>query len=247
ETVVFCPMGNLIFMDRHVVSAGVWTLVYAALGCVCSAMANGDGANPPSLQPAAGTLEAHELPAETGPWWESKDPCPEGAALKGGEPPQAEAIWCERGDGELHGPRTSFHPNGQRAKEVTFRSGKEEGRLIAWHDNGQVAEEAIYRQGQLDGRRTTYYRNGQKESEGTYRGGAESGRCLRFDEEGGQKVYEAEFREGKPHGVTVRYYPSGKKQEEIEYRSGIRHGNFASFHENGQKHYEGKFARDQKV
>ena len=46
--------------------------------------------------------------------------------------------------------------------------------LTTWHENGKKKEEATYRDGELEGLETTWHENGQKWSEVTYLNGTET-------------------------------------------------------------------------
>ncbi len=168
------------------------------------------------------------------PWWKEASPCPEGAAIKGAEPPQGNALWCETKDGKAQGPRTEWFANGKKAKELVFRSGKQDGRYTTYFENGQIAEEGRHRAGVLEGRHVTYFENGQRKSDAEYRGGEQHGKVQRWNEDG-QKIYEAEYRLGKPNGMVLSWYDDGDKRDETEYRDGAKHGSFRSFNPDGTK------------
>jgi len=83
-------------------------------------------------------------------WWTGDKPCPDGAELKGAAPPRGNAVSCEQG-GQVHGTKTTFHPNGQRARSERYYRGRLEGHFTVWHDNGAVAEEGRFHNGLLEG------------------------------------------------------------------------------------------------
>ena len=46
---------------------------------------------------------------------------------------------------------------------------KENGEYTSWHENGQKSYEATYKVGELDGKETTWFDNGQKSREVTFK------------------------------------------------------------------------------
>ena len=59
-----------------------------------------------------------------------------------------------------HGPRTKWHPNGQKMSEATIENGKVIGEFRRWHENGEVAELLHLKNGELDGESWAFYPSG---------------------------------------------------------------------------------------
>jgi hypothetical protein len=76
-------------------------------------------------------------------------------------------------DGELDGPQTAWHENGQKQFEGTFKDGKMDGPMTGWHENGQKKGEVTYKDGEENSLGTTWHENGQKWGEVTYKDGEE--------------------------------------------------------------------------
>ena len=89
-------------------------------------------------------------------------------------------------DGKLDGKHTSWHENGQKRYEGTEKNNNYDGLWIYWYENGQKSSEGIYKDGEFDGLWIVWYENGQKNREETYKDGELiSGKC--WDEDGNEK------------------------------------------------------------
>jgi len=95
------------------------------------------------------------------------------------------------------GVKTTWHPNGQKASEETFRDGMPDGIAVFWHPNGRKKVEWAYHDGGkvVNGTYVHWYPNGQKQSEQTLRNGEMVGPFVAFHENG-QKASETTFRGG---------------------------------------------------
>ena len=64
-----------------------------------------------------------------------------------------------------------FFGNRQKAKEITFKNGKQSGLSTTWHENGQKALEVTYKNGEREDLATEWDEDGQKKEEVTYKNG----------------------------------------------------------------------------
>ena len=53
-----------------------------------------------------------------------------------------------------NGVITTFHANGKKHKEETYKNGKLDGLVISYHDNGQLDSEGTYKNGKAEGLHT---------------------------------------------------------------------------------------------
>jgi len=74
-----------------------------------------------------------------------------------------------RGVDEKHGPFSTWHPNGQIAKQGEFRYNLPVGKVTYWFENGQLQMEGMYVDGRQEGVWTWWHANGQKAITGEYR------------------------------------------------------------------------------
>ena len=65
----------------------------------------------------------------------------------------------------------TYHLNGQKKQEGTFKDGYEDGLHTRWYENGQKEWEVTYKDGKGHGLYTEWYENGEKKEEGTYKDG----------------------------------------------------------------------------
>ena len=60
--------------------------------------------------------------------------------------------WLRSKDGKPDGLVTSWHKNGQKRGEGTYRDGKPDGLATGWHENGRKMEEGTFKDGKaVDG------------------------------------------------------------------------------------------------
>jgi len=91
------------------------------------------------------------------------------------------------------------------------------GLYRSWHENGQKWIESTYRDGKLEGLYQRFYDNGQKMVECTYRDGKEEGLYQELWEKG-QKSIECNYRYGKLEGLYQSWHKNGQKMVECTYR-----------------------------
>ena len=84
-----------------------------------------------------------------GAWWKSKEPCPDGAVLKGQPWPRGENVWCGSASGVKHGPFTSWWDNGAVGNEGWYDRGIEHGVWRRWDKTGKLTEKDVWDRGQL--------------------------------------------------------------------------------------------------
>ena len=65
----------------------------------------------------------------------------------------------------------SYHSNGQKKFEGSFKDGKLNGLCTSWYENGQKETEGKYKVGEGYGLWNIWYENGQKKSEATFKDG----------------------------------------------------------------------------
>ncbi len=140
--------------------------------------------------------------------------CPAGAERKGGEPPDAFELWCEK-PGEpperrRDGPSRTWYDDGGLAKEAGFKDGRLHGTFTEWHRNGKPARAGVHEQGARAGTWTIWYESGRKEEECGYAG-------------------------GERHGVFAAWWPNGKRRVEGRYCYGLQCGAWTSWDEEGRQ------------
>ena len=114
-------------------------------------------------------------------------------------------------DGWVNGLKTTWHKNGQKLLEGTWKNDELDGPATGWHENGQKKYEITYKDDKEDGLWTQWYENGQKEWEGIYKDGKADGLYMRWYENG-QKKQESTYKDGEL--ISEKYWNS--KGEEFE-------------------------------
>ena len=96
-----------------------------------------------------------------------------------------------------NGEFLTFHNNGQKKWDRTYKDGKKDGLHTLWNENGQITCKETYKDGKRDGLHIKWYYNGQK-------------------------AMECDYKDGKPDGVwTFWDYNSQSKKSEAIWKDGI--------------------------
>ena len=91
-----------------------------------------------------------------------------------------------------------FYDNGEPKYIKTYKESKgklELVKLVSWHRNGQKEAEGTFKDGKLDGKHTSWHENGQKRYEGNYKDGKEDGLWTYYTEIGNGK-YKVMYTDG---------------------------------------------------
>jgi len=99
-----------------------------------------------------------------------------------------------------------FHPNGQKAFEVSFVDGRKQGLETRWLDNGQKSSEINYVDGNKHGKQTVWHDNGRISYETNHVDGIKHGRTVSWNRDDGTKLWEISYvngeRERSPSLIT---------------------------------------------
>ena len=112
--------------------------------------------------------------------------------------------------GEREGLAITWHENGQKQSEGSYKNGKSDGLAKLWYENGQKKGEGNWKDGKLDGLTTHWYENGQKKEEVNWKDGKQDGLGTHWHEDGWKKI-EQNFKDGKDHGVGIIYDKNGNQ------------------------------------
>lgn len=88
----------------------------------------------------------------------------------------------------------TYHPNGNKSMEGTYKDGLKEGHWVSWYDNGVLWSEGDFRDGESHGLRKVYHPNGTL-------------------------YYEGNFDMGNRVGVWHFYDDAGNLEKETDYGS----------------------------
>ncbi len=94
-------------------------------------------------------------------------------------------------EGNLHGKKITYYPNGQITETLTYEMGSREGENLYYAPDGVLLKKLIYYHDELHGP-ATYY------------------------DAGGNVVIEGHYKEGKKHGLW-KYYKNGEIELEERY------------------------------
>ncbi len=127
-------------------------------------------------------------------------------------------------DGNWQGPYASFHPNGAKMVEATFKDGRLTGKYSAYHATGQLAM-----QGMCYGSRFNSNDAGHPLKTGLWTEYFPDGK------KSGDYQYDQNNRDGK----TIQYHGNGKPAIEVTFKAGIMTGTYSKYHVNGQLAMQG--------
>ena len=124
-------------------------------------------------------------------------------------------------DGELHGERTLYHPNGNPQYVETHDRGTFAGPYRAYYPDGQLELEGEYVDDEMSGIWTAYYPNGQRKETVSFRENQENGPFREWYSNGTIKA-EGEYLGGdREHGELTLYDLQGEIQRRMFCDEGI--------------------------
>jgi len=116
--------------------------------------------------------------------------------------------------GEATGPWKWYYPNGELARESTFKNDKLDGKTITYEKDGKV--------------------NGTYEfKEDLQHGKTEYFKLI------GYKYEERTFVDGKENGTRIGFYPDGSRYYELSIKNDLEDGPYKYFYEDGTLQVEG--------
>ena len=132
-----------------------------------------------------------------------------------------------------NGVRVWYKDDGTEGGRWIYKDGKVVSRT-SYHSNGQKKEEATYKDGEMDGLETGWYMDGQKDAEVNYKNGKKEGLATEWYMNG-QKDAEVNYKNGKKEGLATEWYMNGQKEEEGIFKDDEKHGLHTSWHMKGRK------------
>ncbi|MBC8175108.1 MAG: hypothetical protein H8E82_05570 [Candidatus Marinimicrobia bacterium] len=125
----------------------------------------------------------------------------------------------------------TFHPNGLRAEETWYKSGRHIVRRINWDTQGQLRQEQFYKKGVPDGKWTWWNESGIPDSQKVYKK-ASVVKYTRWYPNGQRRVVKS-YRKSLPHGIW-RWWGEDAIPDSLKmYQFGQLDGNVIIWHENG--------------
>ena len=85
------------------------------------------------------------------------------------------ATFQQHGQRQRHGSWSSWHVNGQKQGEGSYKHDLRVGHFVWWHSNGQKALEGDFEDGEQVGKWIWWHESGQKSLDGEFSGGHPSG------------------------------------------------------------------------
>lgn len=154
-------------------------------------------------------------------WWTSDPPCPEGATLYGGPPPDHREVGCKTDKGVNVGKYTRFHDNGKKAEEGEYERHVAIGTWVAWNDSGVKIKETPYQKGAQHGVETEWYPDGTIKTQRNYVNGKREGLTTIWDEQGNKRS-AIEYRGSQQHGPATYWDETGSVARVEQWEAGQR-------------------------
>ncbi|MBI2191445.1 MAG: toxin-antitoxin system YwqK family antitoxin [Planctomycetes bacterium] len=125
--------------------------------------------------------------------------------------------WAE---GEIHGVRKTFYPDGTVQLEATYEHGLAQGPTRSYDVRGRLASEIMMKEGKRNGLfREFWPESGKVKREIPYEMGSVSGMARDYYASG-QIKREVRFKNNEMHGVDVQYEADGKVGRKKFWRTG---------------------------
>ncbi len=134
----------------------------------------------------------------------------------------AREVWVDP-PADFTGTWTTYHINGQKAREAEYKNGKRNGAVTVYHDNGRKAYEQHYVDDVCTGTDCGWYPSGVRSYEGNYANGKRDGVWVHWSEDGRFQSRE-QLLAGENHGVRTSWHENGQKRYESTYKNGKKHG-----------------------
>jgi len=172
--------------------------------------------------------------------------------------------------GKLHGPKTSFYPNGNIEQKFMYSDGLAHGIYIKMHPGGNtevagkyildkkegswftyntdstlVASEVFFNN-QLQGEKTLFFGSGKKSEIFNYVNGNKHGIWKQFFDEGGIKS-EGAYYGNYLNGVVKHYYPNGKIKTKGNFEKRKKEGAWIEYNENGEETHKNYYKKGKKL
>ena len=110
----------------------------------------------------------------------------------------------------------TWHGDGPKKIEGTFKNGKPDGLWVFYYSNGQLEAKSHYKDGKIDGSHVMWHPNGQRWSERNWKNGVKDGPWM-YWHENGQKESEKNFKTGKLVEGSAKYWNSkGEPVDSLE-------------------------------
>lgn len=167
-------------------------------------------------------------------------------------------------DGLRDGRSSWNYVSGKKMKQIDFRKGLIDGKMVGWDPNAKVIADDVYQEGRKLAPKVTNATAGQKKSEGLYLFAKQvvetqddwwttkpatyttigqddrHGRWISWYSNG-QKEYEGTYENNLPEGQFTWWYPNSQVRVTGTYKKGKAHGDWAWWFENGQKSEKGQY------
>lgn len=121
-------------------------------------------------------------------------------------------LFCFSCTNELKPGTTTYHDNGNVARQQFVNADGAIIREIQYHENGQIKFEGGYKDGFKDGEWKSYYEGGTIWSTNNFIGGKREGDCQSYYPNG-ELRYQGQYENDKPVGKWVFYDENGLKKE----------------------------------
>ena len=121
--------------------------------------------------------------------------------------------------GEKKGVIKTYHENGQFYEVGQFKDGDFHGYRKIYRPDGSIELQETYVNGQYHGPYKKYYANGKVKIEGEYIDGSMEGEWNTFYEDGSKKD-KVTMHDNLENGPFIEYYPNGKTKAIGNYNGG---------------------------
>jgi antitoxin component YwqK of YwqJK toxin-antitoxin module len=146
--------------------------------------------------------------------------------------------------GKRHGPATWWYPDGVKMREMSFRNGMLDGKLLEWDAKNKLVRDEEFVEGRRISIVTTEHAPGRKK---TQIQSLEAKLVLTQPDDWWEAKPASYETEGTAyqHGPFMAYYENGQLEMEGQFFDDLREGQFTWWHANGQKSVVGHYKKGQ--
>lgn len=143
-------------------------------------------------------------------------------------------------NGKRHGTAIWWYPALNKMREVTFKDGLLDGKLLEWDEQDKLTRDEEFYAGKRVIRNVTFFRPKQKKAESFFLD-------AKLETKGDDNWWDAEpaplmtVGEKVQHGPAAAWYDNGLPQMKGQYAQGKRVGQFSWWHASGNKELEGSY------
>jgi len=120
------------------------------------------------------------------------------------------------------------------AEKTPWVNGQIHGDRVRYHPNGEVMSRSTYVEGEVHGKSVSYDEEGNLIRESTFKNGNRHGKMIEYWSHTGEKRREIDYTNGRVDGKVTQYHDNGKLRRVIPLQNEVRQGVQEEYDMNGE-------------